>query len=293
MVVLIGLLAAGCSTPVSGRTGLCASVDPGGTDALARVCRSGSITVATRWGDDPRSWYDSASASWNGFDVDVAEEIAARLGVTARIERLGPSPEGSDGTGGPSDMVVASIEPTREGRRSYLFTPPYYYDPASIVVPADNTSIQDPATDLDGKRICVAKGSTSESYLRGTLTQPIAAPPLSYVVEDPDIVRVATETDAIAAVSMKGASPCDAALASLDTIARSIARGAPVRIVGDPLFYEPFAIAFDRSDPSGQRRLVDAVSGAVQDMHADGTLAALSEKWFDDADLSTVTSTAG
>ena len=56
--------------------------------------------------------------------------------------------------------------------------------------------------------------------------------------------------------------------------------GGKVKQVGDPLYFEPLSIAFDKKDPVANATLVAAVSKIVQDMHADGTLSSLSEKWY-------------
>jgi polar amino acid transport system substrate-binding protein len=53
-----------------------------------------------------------------------------------------------------------------------------------------------------------------------------------------------------------------------------------VKNVGDPLYGEPLAVAFDKKSPVDNASLVEEVSQIVEDMHADGTLTALSEKWY-------------
>jgi ABC-type amino acid transport substrate-binding protein len=56
--------------------------------------------------------------------------------------------------------------------------------------------------------------------------------------------------------------------------------------VGDPVFYESLAVAFDNGVADNDS-LVAAVDQIVGDMHADGTLKTLSEKWFGGLDLTT------
>lgn len=274
------LFGSSCTAAGSERTGLCASVDQRGADALAHVCSAGAISVATNPADQPQSWFDADGNTWQGFNVDVANEIAARLGVTARFASI---PTGADGTAsaaiGTDEMNVTSRKITRQGRLDTVFTPPYYYIPASIAVSDGETSIQDLSTDLDGKRICVASGSTYASYLDGTLHLPSVAPKFAFLVDGADIVRFPTDEDALAALA-RGSMGCDAAMTGLPTIARSIQAGQRLKVVGDPLFYEPLGIGFAKSDSSEERTLVAAVSGIVQDMHDDGTLTALSVKWF-------------
>ena len=65
---------------------MCASVDTSGTDALAAVCKAGTIRVATDPKYKPASWYNVQTGQWNGFDVEVAQEIAKRLGVNVELQ---------------------------------------------------------------------------------------------------------------------------------------------------------------------------------------------------------------
>ena len=56
--------------------------------------------------------------------------------------------------------------------------------------------------------------------------------------------------------------------------------GNPVKIVGEPVFYEPLSVGFDKSaDPSAES-LFEAVDEIVGGMHEDGTLTSFSEKWY-------------
>jgi hypothetical protein len=68
-------------------------------------------------------------------------------------------------------------------------------------------------------------------------------------------------------------------LSSSTTVATAIADGIPAVAVGDPVFYEPLAAAFDKSIADNDS-LVAAADAAIGEMHADGTLTELSMKWF-------------
>ena len=86
---------------------------------------------------------------------------------------------------------------------------------------------------------------------------------------------------------------CDAAMTATPTIAQYVTdSGGKVKQVGDPLYFEPLSIAFDKNDPVANATLVAAVSKIVQDMHADGTLSSLSEKWYK-TDLTTQSASSG
>jgi polar amino acid transport system substrate-binding protein len=65
------------------------------------------------------------------------------------------------------------------------------------------------------------------------------------------------------------------------TIAQGyIDAGNPVKIVGDPVFYEPLAVGFDKSVEPSSESLSEAVDAIVGEMHEDGTLSELAEKWY-------------
>jgi Bacterial extracellular solute-binding proteins, family 3. len=55
-------------------------------------------------------------------------------------------------------------------------------------------------------------------------------------------------------------------------------------VVGDPVFFEPLAVATDKSGPP-HAELQAALDQIVKEMHADGTLTAFSKKWFNGQDL--------
>ena len=68
-------------------------------------------------------------------------------------------------------------------------------------------------------------------------------------------------------------------LSSSTTVDGAIAAGLPVVKVGDPVYFEPLAIAVDKSGPA-TTDFVAALKTIVDGMHADGTLTQLSQKWF-------------
>ena len=75
-------------------------------------------------------------------------------------------------------------------------------------------------------------------------------------------------------------------ITSLTTAQGYIDAGNPVKIVGDPVFYEPLAVAIDKSSdrrrtPACPRRSTHIVG----EMHDDGTLTEMSKKWYDGMDL--------
>ena len=278
-------------------TGICASYDTSTPNELARVCAAGVLRVATDQTYDPDALTRGNNGRWMGFEADVVDEIAARLGVSAKIHHEKADALWSDSGSERWDMSIGSIVDTHDSERRFDFSPPYAYTPASIAVRNNDASVQDVTTDLDGAPICVALGSPYEAFLRGTLTLPPSAPAFNEDISSPQIVTAETDLGALHDLAVGDRTRCAAALAPWPTINRFIDTGGPVKVVGDPLFYQPLAVAFAKpsasptpstaasDEPSKTTPLAETVGKIIDDMRDDGTLAALSRKWYD-ADLS-------
>jgi len=140
----------------------------------------------------------------------------------------------------------------------------------------DNTAIATPA-DASGTRIGVGVATTYESYLKKELSIDAEnAPAFEYVIDDAEIRTYDTDILALDDLRLGDGVRLDAALTALPTALGAIEKGYPLKIVGEPLFREPLAVAIDKGDPEFGNKIAEIVDA----MHADGTLAALSEKWY-------------
>jgi polar amino acid transport system substrate-binding protein len=289
LVSLIGLLAlpiAACgggddddrSVAAPQDEGVCADAEDG--TLLAEVCDAGRITVSTDPAYPPQSSLDKKTGEYVGFDIDVATEIADRMGLEVGWE----APSWDVITAGSWNdrwqMSVGSMTPTNDRQEVLYFTQPYYYTPAVAVVRSDDNSVSDVATDLDGKTIGVCASCTYDQYLDKSLQ--IEGFEFDFVVDDAEIQGYDTDTTALQDL-VNGR--VDAVLTSLTTAQGYIEAGNDVQIVGDPLFYEPLAAAVDKSASADPESFYEAVDQAVGEMHEDGTLSELSKKWFDGTDL--------
>ena len=267
----------------------CGGSDESANDLLASIEDKGVITVSTDPAYPPQSELNEDTSEYEGFDIDVATEIAKRLGVDIAWEAPAWDTIISGNWNGRWDMSVGSMTITPERAEVVSFTPAYYYTPAAIAVHEDNTSITD-ASDLDGQSIGVCGGCTYDSYLQGNLEIALdeSGKPekVESVVTDPDIKTYDTDSTALQDLGLGDGRRLDAAISAQPTIQAAIDSGAPLKIVGAPLYYEPLSIAFDQSSTLDPTSLVERVSAIVQEMHEDGTLSELSQKWYK-ADLTT------
>lgn len=262
--------------------GVCATNDSS-DDLLAQICEEGTLTVSTDPAYPPQSELNPDTNEYEGFDIDVATEIANRLGVDVAWEAPAWDTIIAGNWQGRWDVSVGSMSVTEERSEVLNFTQPYYFTPAVVVVHADNTSVNDLSTDLDGATIGVCGGCTYDAFLQKNLAIPGFE--FDFVVDDAVITGYDTDTTALADLALGDGTRLDAVLTAVTVAQGSIDQGSPLKIVGDPLFYEPLSVAIDKSSTSDPATLVEAVDGILEEMHSDGTLTELSKKWYNGLDL--------
>ena len=272
----------GGNTKATGDT-VCATTDAK-DDLLAQICDKGVLTVSTDPAYPPQSKYVPKEDKYVGFDIDVATEIAKRLGVDIGWETPSWDVITAGSWNGRWDASVGSMTPTNDRQKVLNFSQPYYYTPAVVVVNKANTSVKDLSTDLDGKTIGVCSGCTYDQFLTKTLD--IKGFKFDFIIDNATVKGYDTDTTALQDLALGDGTRLDAVITSQTTAQGYIDAGNPVKIVGDPVFYEPLAVATDKSSKLDGTSLTEAIDKIVGEMHKDGTLTQLSKKWYDGLDLS-------
>jgi polar amino acid transport system substrate-binding protein len=287
--LLITMVVAACSQAgtTAGPTGATSpgASSPAGTPAattlvpiagglLDKIMKAGKIVVST----DPKYPPQSAQkpdGTYEGFDIDTANEIAKRLGVSIEYTTPDWTAITAGGWGGRWDMSVGSMTITPARAKVLDFSPPYYFTPAQMTVRTDTgiTSIDG----LVGKTVCSGEGTTYDEWLNGTLDFGPAGKP----APPPAGIKTTTlPTDTDCPDQWKsGRNDFDGWLSSITTVQGAIDAGLPVTKVGDPVYLEPLGVAVDKSGPDPTDFLV-WLSATIADMHADGTLSKYSQTWF-------------
>jgi len=257
-----------------------ASVAPIAGGLLEKVLKAGVLKVSTDPNYAPQSFL-KPDGTFEGFDIDVANEIAKRLGVKTEFQTPGWDTITAGSWGGRWDASVGSMTITTDRQKFLDFSPAYYYTPAQMT--ATTASGITSLDGLAGKTVCVGTATTYADWLAGKLTSvslgPVATPPAGVKIE-----TLPTDQECAQAIAA-GRKEAEGFLTSSTTVDAAIANKTPIVKVGAPVFTEQLAVAVDKSGPT-DTDFVAAVSKIVIDMHADGTLSALSNKWFK-ADLTT------
>jgi polar amino acid transport system substrate-binding protein len=247
-------------------------------DLLAKIKAAGEIKVSTDPNYAPQSFL-KPDGTFEGFDIDVANEIGKRLGVKVKFETPNFDLVVAGGWQGRWDISVGSVTVTKPRLDVLDFTEPYYFTPAQMA--ASTKSGITTLEGLAGKAVCVGSSTTYQQWLEGSLElgdQSTAAPVPTGATAAP------LETDQLCAQAIKSRGEYDGWLSSSTTVQAAIDDGTPIVAVGDPVFFEPLAVATDKAGPP-HAELQAELDRIVTEMHADGTLSAMSKKWFDGLDL--------
>ena len=122
--------------------------------------------VATEGAWAPWTYHDEAG-TLVGFDVEVAQAIAAKLGVTATFAETEWDGIFAGLDSGRYDIAANGVEVTEERARKYDFSTPYGYIRTALIVRGDNEDITS-FEDLNGKHTANSIASTymtlAESY---------------------------------------------------------------------------------------------------------------------------------
>jgi len=205
-----------------------------------------------------------------GYDVDLAREVARRLGVKLVPQAIDWNAKEQELNTGKIDCIWNGFTITEERKQAMLFTAPYLRN-AQVVVVKKGSGFGTLAS-LKGKKVGLQAGSSAADAL---------AAAKDFKASLAEVVEFKDNLTALMDLEIKGV---DAVVMDLivanDNIKRS---GKPYVILGESLAPEVFGVGFRKGDVA----LRDAVQGALEAMAADGTLAALTRKWFG-SDISVV-----
>ncbi|MDN3427810.1 amino acid ABC transporter substrate-binding protein [Microbacterium sp. APC 3898] len=229
-----------------------------GEDVLAKVKEEGTLVIGTEGTYPPFTFHD-ASGELTGFDVEIAREVAERLGVEAEFLETQWDAMFAGLDAGRFDMVANQVGINPERQESYEFSDPYITSTAVLVVAEDNTEIQS-FEDLDGK---LSAQSLTSNY---------AETATSYGAELEGVEGFNQ------AIELLNSGRVDATVNDNLTVLDFLKQrpDAKVKVVDESGDAAQSALLF-RKDSGA---IVDEANKALADMIEDGTYDEISEKWF-------------
>jgi len=205
-----------------------------------------------------------------GYDVDLAKEVAKRLGVELVLQPIDWNAKEQELNTGEIDCIWNGFTITDERKKNLLFTPPYLKN-AQVIVVKGNSSVNT-LKDLAGKTAGTQAGSASIEAIDDA---PEFKASLKQLVQYKDFLTALMDLD----VGGTDAVVIDLVVAN-DNINRS---GKNFRILNERLGEEEFGIGFRKND----KALADKVWAILLEMAKDGTVAQIATKWLG-ADISII-----
>ncbi len=229
-------------------------------DLLDEIKEKGVITFAMEGQWAPWTYHDE-DGTLVGFDTEVGQAIAEKLGVEAEFV------EGTwDGLfagldGGRYDAVINGVEMTPEREEKYDFTTPYAYIRTALVVKEGNDKIKT-FEDLDGVVTSNSLGSTYADM----------AVEYGASVENVDTLSETVEM----VLSGRAEATLNAEVSIYDYLSQH--PDAPIEIVD--LTEDASRVSIPLRKEAGCETLKEAIDQAIEELSEDGTLTELSEKYF-------------
>ena len=219
--------------------------------------------------DFPPIGFVGDDGEYTGFDLELAQEVAKRLGLEYKAQPIAWDSKDMELESGNIDCIWNGF--TMTGREDdYTWTEPYMANQQVFVV-ANDSDINSQA-DLAGKIVEVQADSSAEAALK-------EAPELTATFKellttaDYNTAFMDLEQGAVDAIAM------DVIVAGYQIQQRN----ADFKILDDSLSEEEYGVGFKK----GNTELRDKVQSTLEEMAEDGTLQEVSEKWFS-KDVTTV-----
>ena len=214
--------------------------------------------------------YTEEDGSIVGFDIDVATEVCARLGVELVCQPIAWEAKEMELNNKNIDCIWNGMSISPDRMASMLISTPYMSNAMILVVRADS-GIVDKAG-LSGKKLGVQGGSTAEEALDEDE---------EFKASLGDVVYFDYNSEALMDLRQGG---LDAVLMDLVVAEYYITtEQADLVCLEETLMPEEYGIGFRKNDQA----LHDKVDEILFEMDEDGTLAKISEKWFG-TDLTTI-----
>ncbi len=258
LVVIVSLLAA----LIAG----CGSSAPAGdsakkTSRIDQIKKNGKLVLATG-NYRPFEYHDEKTNKIIGYDIDVAEAIAKKIGVPLEVREMQftsliPSLQNAQ-----ADLVIAAMYITDQRKEVVDFADPYMDTGMVLAVRSENTDIKSPQ-DLNGKVVGVKTGATSEKVAQDLKEKGIKLEIKSYKETVDYLLDLET-------------GRLDATINDLLNQLEYNKTHPKIKVVGDTFTKASLGIAVKKGD----KELLDVINGVLKDMKQSGEADKLYKKWL-------------
>jgi polar amino acid transport system substrate-binding protein len=198
-----------------------------------------------------------------GYDIDLAKEVAKRLGVEFKAQPIDWDAKEMELNTGKIDCIWNGFTMTKDREEALSFTKPYLNNEQVLVV--RNDSGIKTLSDMEGKVVGLQSGSSAQEAVNGSSC--FAGSVKKQILFKDNVTALNDlEIRGVDGVVM------DSVVADYSIAATK----KPFTVIDEPLSKEEYGVAFRKDDIA----LRDEVQKVLEEMQQDGTAAAVSIKWF-------------
>ena len=248
-IALAGLGLAACSS---------SSASDSSQDALTRIKDAGVIKIGTEGTYSPYSYHDD-KGDLVGYDVEVAQKVAEKLGVKAEFVESKWDSLLASLDAGKIDTIGNQVSITDERKAKYDFSKPYTYIYGALIVSKDNSDIKD-FEDIKGKK---SANTTTSNWGRTAEEYGATIVPVDGFAQSVELI-----------ISGRADLTLNDNVAYLDYVKQH--PDANIKVAAESKDAQETAFPVKKGDDS----LKQEIDKALDELEQDGTLSQLSEKYF-------------
>lgn len=253
-VLAAAAIVSGCSKKNGGKSA--------GDSSLSSLKERGEFVIGLDDSFPPLGFRDE-TGEITGYDIDLAKEVAARMGVSFKAQPIDWDAKEMELSSGKIDCIWNGFTMTKEREEALDFTKPYLSNEQVLVVRADS-GIKS-LSDMKGKTVGLQSGSSAQEAVDGNAE---FAESLKRQVMFKDNVTALNDLD----IGGVDGVVMDSVVANY-SIAMT---GRPFVVAGEALAKESYGVAFRKGD----KALRDEAQKILEEMAKDGTVEAISNRWF-------------
>jgi ABC-type amino acid transport substrate-binding protein len=245
-VFAVAAVAAGCGSSSDDSTG-----SGGGGEKL---------TVGSDVPYPPFEEFGKTKTEFKGFDIEVVEAIAKKIGRTPEFQDTSFDTIFRDLAQGKFEMVASATTITKEREESVDFTNPYYLPSAQSIVVKKGATGLSTEKDLTGKIVGVQQGTTGEEY----------------VEEEIDTKELRTFPQGPDTFPALEAGTLDAVVIDRPVAEKAVQQDPEIEIAGGIETEEQYGLVVKQ----GNTELLDELNTALKEIVDSGEYATIFKKWF-------------
>jgi polar amino acid transport system substrate-binding protein len=244
LVGVVSVVAAGCGSS---------------SDSSSSTSSSGGGEALTVGSDIPYPPFEQGKpGSYTGFDIELMEAIATKIGRTAEFQDTSFETIFRDVAQGKFDAVISAATITPEREKAVAFSTPYYLSEQAVLV-KEGSEIKS-LEDLEGKTVGVQQGTTGQELAKEKANASEVRP----YPEGPD------------AVNALKAGTVEAVVIDAPVAADAVEKSGGIEIAEKVPTEEKYGIAVSKDETE----LLEEIDQGLKEVQEDGTYTKIYEKWF-------------